>query len=399
MQPESGPVAGGTTVVIEGSGFKTGASVTIGTAATSVKVVSGSKIIAKTQANPAGSDEVIVSDSGGTSTGGPSFTYTLPKPPAPTVTAVEPQSGPESGGSEVTIKGTGFVTGAAVVIGSPAESVEVISPTEIRATTAATAAGSDEVVVSDSNGTSQNGPLFTYTSPAPAPQDTTTTTTTTKTGTTTSTTPPPKIAASGVLGSTETQLPPPVLSTSGNIQRVTGTIYIKLPGSSVFTVLSPQAHVPFGTVIDATGGHVQVTTAGPSGSEHITYYGGIFKLTQNKNASVIATLTGGSRVGCPVVKKNTRHLDSDGDFDNDTSATAARSTKRVVRKLWSEGHGHYTTKGSYATGAVLGTRWFTEDLCDGTLIHVSTDMVLVTNLHTHRRVIVKAGHSIFVKAP
>ncbi len=398
VHPESGPVAGGTTVVIEGSGFKAGATVTIGTAATSVKVISTSKILATTQANPAGSDEVIVSDSGGTSTGGPLFTFTPPKPPAPTVTSVEPSSGPAAGGSEVTITGTGFVSGAAVVIGSPAESVNVISSTEIRAVTAATPAGSDEVVVSDANGTSENGPSFTYTSPPPAQEKTTTTSTTTTT-TTTTTTPTPHIAASGVLGSSEQELPAPVLATSGNIKRVTGTIYIKLPGSSGFTVLSPQAHVPFGTVIDATSGHVQVITAGPSGPETITYYGGVFKLTQSRKGSVIATLTGGSRVGCPVAKRNTRHLDSDGDFDNDSYARAARSTKRVVRKLWSEGHGHYTTKGSYATGAVLGTRWLTEDLCDGTLIHVSTDMVLVTNLRTHRKVIVRAGHSIFVKAP
>lgn len=38
-----------------------------------------------------------------------------------------------------------------------------------------------------------------------------------------------------------------------------------------------------------------------------------------------------------------------------------------------------STKGNYATGAVLGTRWLTEDLCGGTLIRVLTDRVAVTN--------------------
>jgi hypothetical protein len=71
----------------------------------------------------------------------------------------------------------------------------------------------------------------------------------------------------------------------------------------------------------------------------------------------------------------------------------------VVRKLWSEGHGSYSTRGNYAAGAVLGTRWLTEDLCDGTLIHVATDKVRVTNFVNHKHVTVKAGHTYLAKAP
>jgi hypothetical protein len=73
--------------------------------------------------------------------------------------------------------------------------------------------------------------------------------------------------------------------------------------------------------------------------------------------------------------------------------------KHVVRKLWSEGHGKYSTKGNYAAGAVLGTRWLTEDLCEGTLIRVVTDRVAVTNFVNHRHLTVRAGHSYFAKAP
>ena len=70
-----------------------------------------------------------------------------------------------------------------------------------------------------------------------------------------------------------------------------------------------------------------------------------------------------------------------------------------MRKLWAEGHGSYSTKGNYASGAVLGTRWLTEDLCDGTLIHVATDRVAVTNLVNHRHRTVTAGQSYLAKAP
>jgi hypothetical protein len=158
VSPASGPSSGGTTVMIAGTGFVAGAAVTIGSAATSVNVVSESEITATTSTALAGSDEVVVSDAGGTSTGGPSFTYL----PPPTVTSITPTSGPSAGGTPVTIHGSGFLGGATVTIGNAATSVNVVSETEIRATTAPTSAGSDEVVVSDANGTSTGGPSYTY---------------------------------------------------------------------------------------------------------------------------------------------------------------------------------------------------------------------------------------------
>lgn len=41
----------------------------------------------------------------------------------------------------------------------------------------------------------------------------------------------------------------------------------------------------------------------------------------------------------------------------------------------------------------------TEDLCEGTLIRVTRDKVLVTNLVTHHHVEVKVGHKYLAKAP
>lgn len=83
------------------------------------------------------------------------------------VASIAPASGSALGGTTVTIRGTGFLSGATVTIGSAATSVDVISESEITATTAATAAGSDEVVVSDENGTSKGGPSYTYYSTTP----------------------------------------------------------------------------------------------------------------------------------------------------------------------------------------------------------------------------------------
>ncbi len=154
IEPTSGTTLGGTAVKIRGTGFVAGATVTIGSAATSVMVVSATEIMAKTAATAAGPHEVVVTDSNGTSAGGSTYTYVAPPP---TVTAIEPASGPAAGGTAVKIRGTGFVSPATVTIGSAATSVTVVSSSEIMAKTAATAAGVREVVVTDSNGTSSWG--------------------------------------------------------------------------------------------------------------------------------------------------------------------------------------------------------------------------------------------------
>ena len=47
---------------------------------------------------------------------------------------------------------------------------------------------------------------------------------------------------------------------------------------------------------------------------------------------------------------------------------------------------------------MLGTKWLTEDFCDGTLVRVSRGVVAVENLATHATVTVRAGHSVFTPA-
>lgn len=91
---------------------------------------------------------------------------------APTVSAVVPASGSTSGGTPITVTGTGFVAGTTLTIGNvAATSVVVVSPTQITAITGARAAGSVAVIAS-SPSTGPNKPSgslaggFSYIAPA-----------------------------------------------------------------------------------------------------------------------------------------------------------------------------------------------------------------------------------------
>ena len=161
IEPTQGPTAGGTSVTIKGKGFLTGSTVTIGAAATAVTVVSETEITAKTAANPAGAQEVIVTDAGGPSTGGPKYTYVA----VPIVESITPAQGPTAGSTSVKIKGKGFLASATVKIGSAATSVAVVSETEITAKTVATAGGRPGSDRHRRGGSSTLGPKYTYVAP------------------------------------------------------------------------------------------------------------------------------------------------------------------------------------------------------------------------------------------
>jgi virginiamycin B lyase len=79
IEPAAGAAGGGNSVTIRGSGFHEGDTVTIGSQATSVKVMSEGEITATTSATTGGEEEVIVTDqTDGVSTGGPKYTYEAP---------------------------------------------------------------------------------------------------------------------------------------------------------------------------------------------------------------------------------------------------------------------------------------------------------------------------------
>jgi hypothetical protein len=120
VTPDNGRLAGGTRITIQGGGFQPGAEVRIsinqGTyrAASSVEVMSSNIINAVTPPGQPGAENVLVLNPDIQITVLPEgYTYN----PMPTITRLIPNHGPSSGGSTITIEGTGFLHGVRVTIG------------------------------------------------------------------------------------------------------------------------------------------------------------------------------------------------------------------------------------------------------------------------------------------
>jgi hypothetical protein len=84
--------------------------------------------------------------------------------PAPTYTSISPSTGFAIGGTAVTITGTNFLTGAVVTIGgNNCGSLTVVSSTSITCTTIAHAAGSTNVVITNTDSQAATGTsVFTF---------------------------------------------------------------------------------------------------------------------------------------------------------------------------------------------------------------------------------------------
>lgn len=74
-----------------------------------------------------------------------------------------------------------------------------------------------------------------------------------------------------------------------------------------------------------------------------------------------------------------------------SSRTLASTAKRR-RGLWGRDHGgRFRTHGADSVATVRGTRWYTEDRCDGTLTRVTEGSVVVCERHRKRTKVVTAG--------
>ena len=139
----SGPTAGGNSVTITGKNFMSDGSGSVkkvlfgAKAATHLHVLSAHKLMVKAPSHAAGAVQVrVVSKAGATSAKVKASRYTY-KLPLPTITLLNPTSGPMAGGTSVTITGTHLAGASAVTFGGLPGTITADSATQITATSPA----------------------------------------------------------------------------------------------------------------------------------------------------------------------------------------------------------------------------------------------------------------------
>ncbi|MBI5066834.1 MAG: IPT/TIG domain-containing protein [Deltaproteobacteria bacterium] len=166
VSPSSGPTAGGTALVLTGTGFEAGAQVSVGGSAAAVGAITATRIEATAPAHAAGPADVVVSlPDGRTASLAAAFAYLAPPPP-PSLASLAPVEGPDSGGTAVLLTGSDFQAGATVTFGGIAGAVGTVTSTSISVVTPAQLAGPAEVVVRNPDGQQARlAPGFTFLPP------------------------------------------------------------------------------------------------------------------------------------------------------------------------------------------------------------------------------------------
>lgn len=151
VSPGTGSTEGGTSVTVTGTGLAR-ATIRFGTAAqnadcdrTSCEVV--------TNPHVAGRVDVTATTDGGTSAVTGAASYTFATPPTPTVTAIDPDTGPSSGGTDVTLSGQDLY-GGQVQVGGAGVTTDDCRATSCTFTVPAGAVGDADVTVTTDGGTS-----------------------------------------------------------------------------------------------------------------------------------------------------------------------------------------------------------------------------------------------------
>ena len=159
VTPTTGPQSGGTVVKITGTGFIENATVTFGTVKAVAVVENATSIKATAPKHPAGSVAIVVKNPDNKeATASAQFVYTAEAAgggsgaTALTVTGFVPPNGPQTGGTEVKVTGTGFAGNAIVKFGTAEVAAVVENATTIKVTTPTHDAGPVPVVVKNGDG-------------------------------------------------------------------------------------------------------------------------------------------------------------------------------------------------------------------------------------------------------
>ncbi len=161
ISSSGGPLAGGQTFTVFGAGFESGDTVSIGGVNCTTTTFSGStQLQCTTGAHSANTYSLSVTAGASTATLTSAYTYRA----APTVSGISPSQGLPSGGTAVTITGSGFIASPTVKIGTAdCTSIVRVSDSSITCVTPAGVLGAFAVQVTNTDGQySAAGTNFTY---------------------------------------------------------------------------------------------------------------------------------------------------------------------------------------------------------------------------------------------
>ena len=150
--------------------------------------------------------------------------------------------------------------------------------------------------------------------------------------------------------------PEPEQGRSVVLEPVGGDVEVRPAGATRYRDLEARSRFPVGVTVDAQEGAVRliVSRGDGKGVSRAVFSEGKFTVTQDPEGDPLATL----RLTGPSYAEV-----CDG-------ATASAKRRKRVRRLWGDGKGSFRTSGRYSAATVRGTKWLTEDRCDGTITRV-----------------------------
>ncbi len=154
------------------------------------------------------------------------------------------------------------------------------------------------------------------------------------------------------------------------LERVQGRVYVRPDGVRRYRRLERAERLPVGTTVDAQEGAVALVVArdDDGGISRAVFSAGKFTVTQPAEGEPVTTL----KLTGPSLR----------DVCGAASASGRKRKRKRVRRLWGDGHGSFRTAGHYSAATVRGTRWLTEDRCDGSLTRVVRGTVAVEDFTT-----------------
>ena len=139
------------------------------------------------------------------------------------------------------------------------------------------------------------------------------------------------------------------------LEPVSGEVQVHRAGATRYRDLTTRSRYPVGVTVDAQEGAVRlIVSRGGGAVSKAVFSEGKFTVTQSRGDDPLATLT----------------LTGPSYADVCDGASAARERRKRVRRLWGDGKCSFRTSGRYSAATVRGTRWLTEDRCDGTVTRV-----------------------------